>query len=327
VHFYGVAQSNCYLTPGNIGIKRGTTGKGEFSFTDVVSLDIKSSSQSICTVSSLCAFLLGECLNTVGSNLLGSNIKVIKLDGVMPGRAPPTEMVDVSLPVVVQHVAGSAANVELMLYLRAPLLHALRASVVSSRWDLFQNRAKEVVPSAKLNKAAFALLVGHGRATIDGALAGSGMPGPNQTLSTLESIMRTHFDSNFSGFAVALAAAHLKKTSGKRKATCESPAPGDACDSPHNKDGPRSRTSIPYLAGICLDAYVDEYTGAKGDVRKALIKSIKDHMDAQDPMWALSLVVIEGAMANRMKDVNKKTRVAAMANLDEAAQQREDGTE
>ena len=43
VHFFGVADKNWNLGIHGIGIKKGTTGRGEFCFNDIVSLKIEGS--------------------------------------------------------------------------------------------------------------------------------------------------------------------------------------------------------------------------------------------------------------------------------------------
>ena len=152
VHFFGVADNDWNLGVNGIGIKKGTTGKGEFSFYDTISLKIDSK-YTFDTVAAFADFVLKTCLHLSAADLLYNQVKVIKLDGVQPGRAPPTELVDLSLPVLVSHAAGGVAKVELMLYVRARQLHAARARAASERWDLFKERAAQVIPGFKVGVA------------------------------------------------------------------------------------------------------------------------------------------------------------------------------
>ena len=57
VHFFGVAENNWNLGVHGIGIKRGMTGKGEFSFFDIISLNIDSKF-SFSTAGSFADFIL-----------------------------------------------------------------------------------------------------------------------------------------------------------------------------------------------------------------------------------------------------------------------------
>ena len=223
VHFFGVAENNWNLGVHGIGIKRGMTGKGEFSFFDIISLNIDSKF-SFSTAGSFADFILETYLDLSGEQMVGNQLKVTKLEGVLPGRAPPTEMVGFSQPILVSYAAGGAAKVELTLYVRTPVLYGARARATRERWALFQERAAQVVPT-KISKTAWANFVGPGRGTIDDALDGKGLPGPRATLDRIELLMRTHFDSDFAEFAVALAAAQLK-AKGKGKRAVESLATG-----------------------------------------------------------------------------------------------------
>ena len=80
----------------------------------------------------------------------------------------------------------------------------------------------------------------------------------------------------------------------------------------------RSRTAIPRLAGVFIDAYVEQYKSNHAEVRKSLVASIKTAMDAQDPSWALSKKVIETRLATTMKKANRLARLATEAE-EEAA--------
>ena len=146
VHFFGVAENNWNLGVHGIGIKRGMTGKGEFSFFDIISLNIDSKF-SFSTAGSFADFILETYLDLSGEQMVGNQLKVTKLEGVLPGRAPPTEMVGFSQPILVSYAAGGAAKVELTLYVRTPVLYGARARATRERWALFQERAAQVVPT------------------------------------------------------------------------------------------------------------------------------------------------------------------------------------
>jgi len=174
-----------------------------------------------------------------------------------------------------------------------------------------------VVPGKTLSKSALAAFIGHGRQTIDAALNGSGQPGPNKTLDHLESLMRTHFNSDFCNFAVAFAVVELKN--GKDKGKSPGPSAGEtAIDA--GGGAKRMRTNIPTLAGVFIDAYLMRYVETKSDARKGLVSSIKAAMDMQDPSWALTETVIGTRLATVMKRENmiKKARDAAATTSAEA---------
>jgi hypothetical protein len=308
VHFFGVAHSGWNLGPSGIGIKMGATGKGEFSYFDVIPLDIDLVHHTS-TVKALIGYLLKSSLNLSESDHVGTKVKVIKNNGVVPGRAPPTELFGPADIVEIEHTTGRA-SVELMIYVRSPVLHAARAQIATDRWKLFIERAEEVVPGKTLSKSVLAAFVGHGRQTIDAALNGLSQPGPNKTLDHLESLMRTHFDSDFCNFAVAFAVVELKN--GKDKGKSPGPSAGEtAIDT--GGGAKRMRTNIPTLAGIFIDAYLMQYVETKSDARKGLVSSIKKAMDMQDPSWALTEMIIATRLATVMKRENKskKARDAA----------------
>lgn len=326
VHFFGVADKNWNLAPSGVGIKRGTTGKGEFTFFVVVSLKADATMQQFSTVEDFVGFVLKNCLDLPAASALGTQVKVIDLEAALPGHAPPTKMVDFSRPIVVSSPpwAESSSKVELVIYLRAAVLHGARARAASANIESFKERAQQVAGVA-ISKNAFAQLVGLGRGTIDDALRAHGQPGNTNTLDHVERFMRKHYASNFSEIGVAMAAAKLKATSkaaGKAKVTTPQPLGaamlGGAEAEVHTVEAKkRARTYIPPLAAVHIDAYLPQYKDLKDEQRVALVVSIKESADAINPAWALTNAVIATRLGNQLKLANKKARLEAGVAPDE----------
>lgn len=323
VQFFGVAPNDAYLKPMGIGIGRGPTGKAEYTFSELFSLNI--TSLNITTLRSFADYILKMRLSMSAGDLCSQNVKVLKLDGFAE-HAAPFEMLGLDTPVTIEHQPeGTVATHKIILYLRAEPLRINRAAVGLSKWLAFKEALVE--HGLALSGAKLAALVGHGEGTIKSALSNNSPSNGNvcatiltvqpncsspscdvcvcatQALFAIEKFMCTHFDSNFKELPVALAKLELK--SGKRPV-------GEAVTEEKPK---RARTFLTRNVKVYVDAYLEQYINESGSKagRATLFEFILKGATASGVQGSddLTIKIISDRLHNALTKKNAATKKAA----------------
>ena len=177
VSFFGVGEDDVYLKPTGIGLKRGPTGKGEYTFSKLVSLNI-SDAQKIDTIGTFANYILEQQLGGSVDDLCSQEVKVVKVqDGTIEALLP-FDMIGLDAPIVLDYKPDSPTSlgdnsykVKLVLYLRAKPLCVSRAAAARANWTAFKEGVAE--EGMKLSENKLAALVGLSAATIKTALSPS----------------------------------------------------------------------------------------------------------------------------------------------------------
>jgi hypothetical protein len=169
VNYFGVGADSAYLKPTGIGMKRGTTGTAEYTFSKLVSCDISENPLAENTLGSFVDYIIKQQLGGSVADLCSQEIKVIKVKDGAQESASPFEMFGLDAPIALEHKSGVKYNIKLVLFLRAKPLCRSRAQAAAGQWADFKEGA--AAEGIKLSAAKLAGLVGLGEATIKKAIS------------------------------------------------------------------------------------------------------------------------------------------------------------